>query len=98
MDCLVDNKGYIKTDSPLFLCKWNGGDTVEIHTRQTLYQAYKDTGLYDTDDEFGGWKHQDSYIFFNPLLDHLSFTDEDNYDYFDDDIYTNDNMSIQRIY
>ena len=90
--CLVNEKGFITTNEPLFLCKWNGGDIVEIHTRLTLYATYKDTGLYDTGD---GWSNFESI---NDLLDHLSFTDQDNYDYFDNEKYTNDNMSIQRIY
>ena len=90
--CLVNEKGFITTNEPLFLCKWNGGDIVEIHTRLTLYATYKDTGLYDTGD---GWSNFENI---NDLLDHLSFTDQDNYDYFDNEKYTNDNMSIQRIY
>ena len=90
--CLVNEKGFITTNEPLFLCKWNGGDIVEIHTRLTLYVTYKNTGLYDTGD---GWSNFESI---NDLLDHLSFTDQDNYDYFDNEKYTNDNMSIQRIY
>ena len=90
--CLVNEKGFITTNEPLFLCKWNGGDIVEIHTRLTLYATYKDTGLYDTGD---GWSNFESI---NDLLDHLSFTDQDNYNYFDNEKYTNDNMSIQRIY
>ena len=90
--CLVNEKGFITTNEPLFLCKWNGGDIVEIHTRLTLYATYKNTGLYDTGD---GWSNFENI---NDLLDHLSFTDQDNYDYFDSEKYTNDNMSIQRIY
>ena len=65
--CLVNEKGFITTNEPLFLCKWNGGDIVEIHTRLTLYATYKDTGLYDTGD---GWSNFESI---NDLLDHLSF-------------------------
>ena len=34
-------------DEPLYLCKWNGGDIIEIHTKQSLYDTYQDTNLYD---------------------------------------------------
>ena len=34
-------------DVPLYLCKWNDGDIIEIHTKQSLYDTYKDTNLYD---------------------------------------------------
>ena len=93
--CLVNEKGFITTNEPLFLCKWNGGDIVEIHTRLTLYATYKNTGLYDNPSTGDGWSNFESI---NDLLDHLSFTDKDNYNYFDNEKYTNDNMSIQRIY
>ena len=103
--CLVNADGDIMSNTPLFLCEWNGGDTTEIHTRETLYARYKDTNLYDTDDEYGGWKYfdhskgKDEFIFFNPLLDKLSFNNENSFNgRFDDERYTNDNMSIQRIY
>jgi hypothetical protein len=29
-----------------WLCSWNGGETVQIHTRETLYGEYKET-LFD---------------------------------------------------
>jgi len=87
--CLVNENGFITTDQPLFLCKWNGCE-VAIHTRLTLYANYKDTNLYDAND---GWSNFENI---NQLLDHLSFQEQDGY--FDSEIYINDNMSIQRIY
>ena len=35
----------------LFLCEWNGGEIIEIHTIQSFYDRYKDTNVYD-DNEF----------------------------------------------
>ena len=63
--CLVDANGDIIANTPLFLCEWNGGDNVEIHTRETLYARYKDSGLYDTDEEYGNWLYERDHIFFN---------------------------------
>ena len=33
-----------------FLCAWNGHDQVELHTKESLYERYKDTNLYDDED------------------------------------------------
>ena len=43
---VVIKEAYL-IDEPLYLCKWNGGDIIEIHTKQSLYDTYKDTNLYD---------------------------------------------------
>ena len=77
---------------------WNDGDTRQIHTRETLYSMYKDTNLYDTDDSsLNEWG--DNFESFNELLDHLSFNDENAFNgMFDNEVYRNDNMTIQRIY
>jgi len=94
--CLVHKDGSIATDSPLFLCEWNGGDTVSIHTRATLYATYKDTNLYDKDSD---WEWGGEGMDFNTLLDHLSLPDENEFNgRFDNEVYRNDNMTIQRIY
>ena len=94
--CLVHKDGSIATDSPLFLCEWNGGDTVSIHTRATLYATYKDTNLYDKDSD---WEWGGEVMEFNTLLDHLSLPDENEFNgRFDNEVYRNDNMTIQRIY
>ena len=33
---------------PKWLCSWNGGEIVQIHTRETLYGEYKET-LFDVE-------------------------------------------------
>lgn len=35
------------TDEPLYLCRWNNNEIVEVHTERSLYETYKDTNLYD---------------------------------------------------
>ena len=97
--CLVNADGDITDNKPLFLCEWNDADNVEIHTRETLYARYKDTGLYDID-EVGSWFYKDNHIFFNELLDILSINAALVFQNgrFDNERYSADNMSIQRIY
>lgn len=38
-----------KVTEPLFLCRWNDGEIVEIHTKESLFEQYKDTNLFDED-------------------------------------------------
>lgn len=40
-----------KEPNKLFLCEWNGGEIIEIHTINSFYHEYKDTNVYD-DNEF----------------------------------------------
>ena len=68
-------------DEPLYLCRWNDGDIIEIHTKQSLFDTYKDTNLYDG--EF-----QDNYdMSINEILNELQV---EHYRIFD-------NMNIRRI-
>tara|TARA_R110002020_G_C15945067_1_gene745059 strand:+ start:341 stop:646 length:306 start_codon:yes stop_codon:yes gene_type:complete len=96
---LVANDGTITNPKePLYLCEWNSGDIVQIHTRESLYDFYKDTNLYDTDEhDLNEW--DDRFEGINELLDHLETNDEDAFNgRFDNEVYRNDNMTIQRIY
>ena len=40
---------YNDKNEKMYLCTWNGGDIVEIHTEKTLRKEY--TGLFDDDDD-----------------------------------------------
>ena len=33
----------------VYLCTWNDGEIVQIHTKKTLKDEYKDTNLFDVD-------------------------------------------------
>ena len=37
------------TRNNIYLCRWNGDEIVQIHTKETLYNEYKDTNLFDED-------------------------------------------------
>ena len=93
--CLVHKDGSFASDSPLFFCEWNSYQFA-IHTRESLYSVYKDTNLYDKDSD---WEWGGEGMDFNTLLDHLSLPDENEFNgRFDNEVYRNDNMTIQRIY
>jgi len=83
-----------KEDQVLYLCRWNGNEIVEVHTKETLFENYKDTNLYDKE-----YKLYNLGLFTNTyfelyLQDYLtSSTHEDflNHDF------TLDNFTIRRI-
>ena len=37
--------------SNIYLCTWNDGDIVQVHTKETLKDEYKDTNLFDVDED-----------------------------------------------
>lgn len=39
------------SNAPLFLCQWNDGEIIQLHTKESLYEQYKDTNLFDEDEE-----------------------------------------------
>ena len=81
----------IMGDSPIFLCEWNGGEIVEIHTAQTLREQYERDALFDPEDDSWAWEIQE-LMTFEALLDHLETESLDKGKPFH-----NDNMTITRI-
>ena len=45
------------TRNNIYLCRWNGDEIVQIHTKETLYNEYKDTNLFDEDNKDYGYKN-----------------------------------------
>ena len=68
----------------LFLCTWNGGETVEIHTTKSMKDEYGESNLFDID-EF-------RYFFDTDLSFEEYLLKMINGDY-----YIFDNMEIRRI-
>lgn len=79
------------TGAPVFLCTWEDGEIVEIHTRQSLWDQYQDSGLYAPDDDGWGWEIRE-LMNFEGLLHHLENDPMDSRR-----VFHNDNMTIQRI-
>ena len=48
MDKSIDLKQDKETK---YLCSWNNGDIIQIHTNKTLWNEYKDTNLFDDDED-----------------------------------------------
>lgn len=38
-----------KESQAIFLCEWNGGEIVQIHTLGSFYHEYKETNIYDAE-------------------------------------------------
>jgi len=90
------------TNTPSFLCTWNDGEKVEVHTRQSLEKHYGDTNLFDEGEDCEKWYPSDDYIEEDPwgdltsLLNFISCQQSSEY-YSLSCIFTCDNMTIQRI-
>ena len=82
------------TTTNVYLCSWNYGDIVQIHTKETLYNEYKDTNLFD-DCEIGKYHTLKGEVFKN--LHELLNKWEDKKFEMDCDSYTEDNFTIQLI-
>jgi len=78
----------------VYLCSWNYGDIVQIHTRETLYNEYKDTNLFDDCNIIGKY-HTEEEVFKN-LHELLNKWEEYKFE-MDCDSYTEDNFTIQLI-
>jgi len=78
-----------------YLTTWNGNDMVQIHTKETLYNEYKETNLFDEFDDDSQnvyfFSHDERYL----LNDYLNKSSED--DDFLGDTYYADNMTIEKI-
>lgn len=74
-------------ETPVYLCEWNGGETVEIHTRATLTDTYE----FDPADDSWAWEIQET-LSMEGLLDHLEREPLDK-----GRTFYNDNMKITRI-
>ena len=92
------------TNTPSFLCSWNNGEKVEVHTRKSLEEHYGDTNLFDEDEDCEKWYPSDDFHGeepFDNLSSLLNFIGR-RFDGFDryyslSCIFTCDNMTIQRI-
>lgn len=70
---------------PIFLCDWNGGEIVELHSRASLEAKYGDTNLFDIEEQ--EFFIDDVGMTFTEYLDYMS---SGAYHIFD-------NMRIERI-
>lgn len=106
LDCNTNNykerKLIMKLDmnKPHYLCSWD--ETLEVHTRETLYDQYKDTNLYNNDATndwfFDHWQEELSFEQILDKFDALYDVGEWHINKDNSKQVRNDNMIIQRIW
>lgn len=88
-------------NKPQYLCSWD--ETLEVHTRETLLEQYKDTNLFNDDAKNDwGFDGNDKYnLSFEQILDKFdALFDVGKWHLYKDNAkrVINDNMIIQRIW
>lgn len=88
-------------NKPQYLCSWD--EVAEIHTRETLFEQYKDTNLFNDDARNDwGFDSDDNYdLSFEQILDKFdALFDVGDWHLYKDNAkrVINDNMIIQRIW
>ena len=93
----------IDFNKPHYLCSWD--ETAQVHTRETLFDEYKDTNLYDDPNDISGmekWSFDENdNLSFVQLLDKFdALFDVGEWHLHKDNAkrVRNDNMIIQRIW
>ena len=83
------------SNEPIYLCDWNNGEIVQIHSKETLEKEYKETNLFDDDEKyFSNYTNGFKYNSFT-IQDYLEKSEE-NDDYYNVP-FRCDNMTITRI-
>ncbi len=80
-----------KDKEVIYLCTWNGGEIVQIHTEKTLREEYDGSNLFDCEES-------DETYFYNGSVSLLlkDYLKKSKLDYFRDS-FKADNMEIERI-
>lgn len=81
----------------LFLCRWNNGDLIQTHTKESLINAYKDTNLFDNDLPFYNVMGDELAISLREWLDAISREHKNDFDVDINRSIFCDNFKIQRI-
>ena len=83
-----------ESDKPLYLCDWNDGEIVQIHSKETLEKEYAETNLFDEDEKrFSNYSNGFKYSSLR-IQDYLELSKDD--DYYNI-TFRCDNMTIIRI-
>ena len=88
-------------NKPQYLCSWD--ETLEVHTRETLLEQYKDTNLFNDDakNDWGFDSNDNHDLSFKQILDKFdALFDVGEWHLYKDNAkrVINDNMIIQRIW
>ena len=80
---MTQNRDVVKD---YFLCTWNGDEIIELHTKESLWNEYKNSNLFEDDD----WFYENQSLSLTHLMS-LCVLFEDN------TIHYNDNMTIMYV-
>jgi hypothetical protein len=81
-------------NSPLFLCRWNDGEIIQLHTRKSLFDQYKDTNLFDEDEEKQDLEGNTLAVSVLEWIDSMSNV---NFTWQEHEEFTFDNFTMKRI-
>lgn len=81
-------------EEPLFLCTWNDGDTIQVHTKRSLFEQYKDTNLFDKDEQAQDLEGNTLAVSVLEWIDAISTV---NFSWQKHEEFNYDNFSIRRI-
>jgi hypothetical protein len=79
---------------PLFLCRWNDGEIIQVHTKKSLINQYKDTNLFDQDEEAQDLEGNTLAVGVLEWIDSMSNV---NFEWQEHNDFVFDNFSIRRI-
>tara|TARA_R100001377_G_C3168749_1_gene102286 strand:- start:343 stop:657 length:315 start_codon:yes stop_codon:yes gene_type:complete len=87
-------------DVAKYYCSWNGGEIIQIHTKETLYEEYKDTNLFDGNGKFAS-KHfkpltMNEYLY-NSSINEIKIGGGFDVNEYLNENFICDNMEIKRI-
>lgn len=94
MCCSEFVRNTFNTEDPLFLCNWNDGEFIEVHTKKSLYDQYKLTNLFDQDEEAQDLEGNTLAVSVLEWIDAMSNV---NFKWQEHEEFTFDNFSIRRI-
>ena len=80
------------TNNNIYLCSWNGDEIVQIHTKETLYNEYKGTNLFEDGDKYQTF----DFECFKNLHELLEVWEEKKWD-MNNESYEEDNFTIRLI-
>ena len=68
-----------ESDKPIYLCDWNDGEIVQIHSKETLEKEYAETNLFDEDEKrFSNYSNGFKYSSLR-IQDYLELSKDDDY-------------------
>jgi hypothetical protein len=82
------------SNAPLFLCQWNDGEIIQLHTKESLYEQYKDTNLFDEDEEKQDLEGNTLAVGVLEWMEALSYV---NFTWQTHESFTFDNFTMRRI-